>query len=98
MALQVKKHRTLLPTSVHAALGFLVCAAIVLQVRVRMHVWCVRYGGVNPRSSSSIQSAHSAHCPWHTATTTQVVAGIEKLDAQRSGVESTRGGGGGLHR
>lgn len=30
----------------------------------------------------------------------QVLAGIEKLDAQRSGVESVRGGahGGGLHR
>jgi hypothetical protein len=54
---KVKKHRTLLPTSIHAALGFLVCIGIVVQV----------------------------------------MAGIEKLDAQRSGVE--RGGGSaGLYR
>ena len=45
---KVRKHRTLLPTSVHAALGFLVCLGIVMQV----------------------------------------VIGVEKLDAQRSGVES----------
>ncbi|GAB5035734.1 cytochrome b-561 domain containing 1 [Nannochloropsis oceanica] len=43
---KVRKHRTIFPTSIHAALGFLVCALLVLQV----------------------------------------LAGLEKLDAQRSGV------------
>jgi len=55
----VRKHRTIFPTSIHAALGFLVCALLVLQV----------------------------------------LAGLEKLDAQRSGVVG-RGGGreGGIHK
>ncbi len=48
---KVKKHRTILPTSIHAALGFMVCALIVVQV----------------------------------------IIGIEKLDAQRSGVEGRLG-------
>ncbi|EWM20939.1 cytochrome b-561 domain containing 1 [Nannochloropsis gaditana] len=57
---KVKKHRTILPTSIHAALGFLVCALMVLQM----------------------------------------IAGLEKLDAQRSGVIGGNGrdGGGVLYR
>lgn len=38
---QVKKHRTLLPTSIHAALGFLVCGVIILQACYKHTCICV---------------------------------------------------------
>ena len=56
----MKKHRTILPTSIHAALGFGVCLGIVIQVRPSCGWMDGFAGSVSTKSQPALSLNHES--------------------------------------